>query len=1081
MLIRVSGGQEGIKEYLELGHKQGREFSRDELDERVILSGALHFTQQIIDGIEIDGERYLHITLSFKEDEISRETLKAITEDFRAFMFSAYKDDEYSFYAEAHLPKIKSYEHRQTGELVERKPHIHIVIPKVNLRSGGVLNPFGLVERNERHIDALQEHINNKYGLASPKDNRRFEFTDASDIIARYKADDNFAGANKELKNAILAEVIARDVKTFEDFGKLVGELGATKMRNAGRDNEYWNVKLEGEKKGVNLKDYHFSRQFIELPREEKQRILKTEIERKYEVQGEARKDQANIAPLLDEWHRLRAKEVKYLNSGSKKQYRAYRDATLEEREEMLLILEARFYNKYQEPRAEPEGFTGNNPFDPDYGFKQLQSEPQQLSLLEPTESGPGHEIASAGQPGPATLERGLDGPEIPVAGDLNVPTSHPNRRQEPATLAGFEQTRTLGVPDSAPALGKNPVGRDYGVGRHGGDVDQLAGHTDRRLATMPLSAFEQYHSLNQAFDAPTARMQATPAVTFNHQYQERNHEPDRICGKNPVGHEYGFTRPGGGNERNPFQNASGGPTGRERGSAGGYVVGDGRRGAAGPGAAAGHWSGRYPGSANWQHDIIPLAVFEKALTIDRVRGVPGGRMVREGREGAVLLPHHAPNQLGNRPSGSDSNLRRPRHRGGFREVRGTGRVDDSVVSQVARDFGERQRSGAAGRLPEFQEIKLRLDARRLLAELSRSHGVMPDKYQVTQAADGSARIRCGARNLNVADFMTKEMRLPWSEAATILRHSYGRQVDRHPAMPPHMPADRALWRQFQDERRGRAGLRTQLAEQLASERERQDAIKERLVEAKRAAAGLPAGDRKAALSIARMEYITANDALKASIRAERAPFRLPVSDQYRTFLQERAQAGDESALAELRRRTRSAPLRADPAVGYIQPAEGRQEQSGMFYRGRQVHYRVQLDGNVVYSLAGRPVVQDKGDSIVLLQTDRLTIETALRLAEAKFGSRLMLSGPTEFQERAARIAAEAGLDIRFDNKDAEQIRRQRAAELVSQRDAGRRFIEAQTRAQPSINGGAVEQPAGTRSPDKSAPETSPDDPEIER
>ncbi|MDF4825590.1 relaxase, partial [Vibrio parahaemolyticus] len=109
MLIRVGGGKGGIKEYLEEGIKNGRDYSRDELDERVILDGDLSLTNDIIQSMETEGEKYLHITLSFKEDHIDNATLHAITQEFKAFAMTAYQEDEYSFYAEAHLPKIKSY------------------------------------------------------------------------------------------------------------------------------------------------------------------------------------------------------------------------------------------------------------------------------------------------------------------------------------------------------------------------------------------------------------------------------------------------------------------------------------------------------------------------------------------------------------------------------------------------------------------------------------------------------------------------------------------------------------------------------------------------------------------------------------------------------------------------------------------------------------------------------------------------------------------------------------------------------------------------------------------------------------
>jgi hypothetical protein len=992
MLIRISGGREGIKEYLEEGHKQGREFSRDELDERVILAGDLEFAQQLIDGIEIDGERYLHITLSFKEDEIPNETLRAIAEDFRRFMFSAYEDDEYNFYAEAHLPKIKSYEHQTTGEIVERKPHIHIVVPKTNLRTGGALNPFGLVEWSERHIDATQEHINNKYGLASPKDNRRIEFTDASDMIARYK-DDNFAGAKKDFKQTILQTVLDADITSYDEFKKLIAEFGAVRVRNNGKPNEYLNVKYTedaarddlaehrfarkfkhvepGSAKGVNLKENVFSRTFIELPGAQKRAVLSAEIQRTYDIAGQVRKDPTNIAARLDEWHRFRAKEVKYLNSGNKKQYQAYRAAAPAEREQMLAQLATRFYDKYPAPAVEPGRFTGRDPFEPGYGFK---------TPAQPLDR-------AAGAPGP---DRGAAGAQ--PAGEVDRFGRHPARQQEAGPLAGFENTNTINDVPRTPA------------GQH-------------------------------ALPAPR---------------QEPHHEPERN-GKNPVGHQYGFKQPVGGSGRNTSQERSRGPSGLESGGPGAFDQPGGQRvpGGRGSGGRAG-----FVPAPGWQYDARSLAVVEKTTSINRLRSVPGGLVVQPGRESGVLLPDHAPGQLGIGRKAAHHGLRRPRDRGqrGGWQVSGTGRAYDSVVSQVARDFTERQRSGHAGGQPEFQEIKQNLDARRLLAELSRSHGVMVDKYQVIQASDGSARIRCGTRNLNVCDYLTKEVRLPWAEAATILRHSYGRQLDRHPETAPRFAPDRALWRQFQDQRRARGGLRSLLSKQLASEQARRDGIKQRLDQARGAAAGLPAADRKAALSVARMEFVAASDALRSAIRAERAPFRLPVADQYRHFLQQQAQDGSAPALDELRRRSNNAPLRHDPAAVYILPVQAQQEPNALLYRGRQVRYRVQHNGDVIYSLGGRAIMHDKGETVMLLQTDRLAVEAALRLAQAKFGDQLKLSGSAEFQERASRIAAEAGLNVRFDNKRAEQIREQRAAELASQRAAGKRSLHTLAKTPPGGN-----------------------------
>jgi hypothetical protein len=56
MLSRVSGGNSGIAEYLETGIKNGRDFTRDELDQRVVLEGDLAITNEIINSIEDRGQ-----------------------------------------------------------------------------------------------------------------------------------------------------------------------------------------------------------------------------------------------------------------------------------------------------------------------------------------------------------------------------------------------------------------------------------------------------------------------------------------------------------------------------------------------------------------------------------------------------------------------------------------------------------------------------------------------------------------------------------------------------------------------------------------------------------------------------------------------------------------------------------------------------------------------------------------------------------------------------------------------------------------------------------------------------------------
>jgi hypothetical protein len=255
--------------------------------------------------------------------------MKGIVGEFKEFAMTAFGEDEYNFYAEAHYPRVKSYVNQESGEFVERKPHVHIVIPQQNLLSGNALNPFGLVEHQTKFIDAFQEHINAKYGLASPKDNRRTELTDESTIISRYKGD-HFKGNNQELKNGILDAVLERGIENYEDFKNLASEFGKTKTRAPGGESEYLNVKPEGAAKGVNLKEYVFSREFIELPTEQKRAKLAAESRSEYETPGTARNTAQPHAERLTEWHELRAKEVKYVKSGNKRFYAEYKAADRE-------------------------------------------------------------------------------------------------------------------------------------------------------------------------------------------------------------------------------------------------------------------------------------------------------------------------------------------------------------------------------------------------------------------------------------------------------------------------------------------------------------------------------------------------------------------------------------------------------------------------------------------------------------------------------------------------------------------------------------------------------------------------------
>jgi hypothetical protein len=332
MLIRCKGYNSGAQEYLEEGTKAGREFTRDELDERVILVGDLDLTRMVYESIPDKGQdRYLSYTMAFREDNVSYDTLLDVTTEFKQFLMYAYKDDEFNFYAEAHVPKIKLLKDKATGEMTERKPHIHIIIPRKNMLSGREANPAGMHASNVKYLEAFQEYINQKYNLASPREHIRIDPKDAASVLSRYKGDD-FYGKNREFKQDLVTQVITGGIATREEFYALVATHGETRVRNEGKPNEYIAVKLPDDAKFTNLKDTIFQDDFI-VRRELKKPPL----------------DKRIIQERLLEWPQ-RAKEIKYVSKATPSFRQLYKQSSVAEKAQLLIEREQAFYQTYGEP-----------------------------------------------------------------------------------------------------------------------------------------------------------------------------------------------------------------------------------------------------------------------------------------------------------------------------------------------------------------------------------------------------------------------------------------------------------------------------------------------------------------------------------------------------------------------------------------------------------------------------------------------------------------------------------------------------------------------------------------------------------
>lgn len=326
MLARVSGGNSGIKDYLENGRKQDRHFSRDELDKREPIHGDLELTDSIINSIPDNGQdRYLHITMSFKEKDIKSDTIKESVNDFVSMTMAAYKKDEFNYYAEIHHPRLKNIYNSETNEMDERLTHVHIVIPKRNLLSSTRLNPMGNYMHNVEYMEAIQEKVNNDYSFESPKYNPRYNSTNKREALGKYTtklSSGTGSGADAKLKAVKMSNGL-----DYEGFKEGLAKAGEVKVRNAGKANEYLAVKFSGENKFVNLREPIFKKSFLNDGKLEFEQLSKKVIDQR-----------------IDVWTQRRSKEIKYIHDASKPVRSAYKELKGDDKQAYLINRESHFY-----------------------------------------------------------------------------------------------------------------------------------------------------------------------------------------------------------------------------------------------------------------------------------------------------------------------------------------------------------------------------------------------------------------------------------------------------------------------------------------------------------------------------------------------------------------------------------------------------------------------------------------------------------------------------------------------------------------------------------------------------------------
>jgi Ti-type conjugative transfer relaxase TraA len=356
-ILILGGGSDGagLRRYLVSGEKRGRTKTRDELDKRLVLDGDLNLTTTVIQEMHTaaqDTERFLHLTFSFSEADLNHEILAAINADLKEFFLGGYEPGEVNYYAEAHLAKIKTLADR-SGNPKERLDHIHIIIPKHNNLTGKKEDPLGMVSAKHGgkfttmdYMDAIQEHINHKYGLTSPKDEdrRRVNFESQADILKRIDGFD-FNGKNRSWLQTIRDRMIAEKIETPDAFRAMLEKIGDVSTGKEGHADAYLQVRPFGEQKNIRLKDWQFTNEFIKKTTQEKEAFINKERVRKYIESQPGRPTPEATKEILAGW-KEHQQAIRFMRSDSKIYKEKYINANDQERKVILAELQAEHYTK---------------------------------------------------------------------------------------------------------------------------------------------------------------------------------------------------------------------------------------------------------------------------------------------------------------------------------------------------------------------------------------------------------------------------------------------------------------------------------------------------------------------------------------------------------------------------------------------------------------------------------------------------------------------------------------------------------------------------------------------------------------
>jgi len=255
MIIKFNKDRkDGACEYM----RKGNNGDRDEKDTRIQLTpwSCEESIDAVNDYLRKTGkydkfkDNYKHIVISFNKDELTEDEMRAIAHEFVKMYMHPYKESEYHWYAESHIPKIQ---YNNNGE--ERRGHIHIFIHKYSLELDRRLR-FLTHPQRRAEINLIKHYLIKKHNL-----NYTFRNKAISKSNINFYTSKNITSA-KKLKDSI-QNYIEANLHNFTNFNDMLQQIQKTfnvKIKTSkNAKTPYISISHKNLKRNIRLKGLLFS------------------------------------------------------------------------------------------------------------------------------------------------------------------------------------------------------------------------------------------------------------------------------------------------------------------------------------------------------------------------------------------------------------------------------------------------------------------------------------------------------------------------------------------------------------------------------------------------------------------------------------------------------------------------------------------------------------------------------------------------------------------------------------------------------------------------------------------------------